>query len=106
MTRRVVTTLRADDDIAAAVDYYLNEGAPDAALAFVDELEIASNVIAQHPSIGSPRFAVVTGIAQLRSVGLQRFPYLVFYTDDADAVRVHRVLHTSRDVPTEIADQA
>jgi toxin ParE1/3/4 len=106
MIRRVVTTLRADDDIAAAIDYYLEEGAPDAALAFVDELELTRNVIAQHPSIGSSRFAVFTGIAELRSVGLQRFPYLVLYTDDADAVRVHRVLHTSRDIPAEIADRA
>lgn len=99
MTHPVVTTRRADEDIARAAAYYLEVGDPAVAHAFVDALEAATALIAKHPSIGSPRFAVETGIDELRALALQRFPYLVFYTEDSDAIRVHRVLHTSRDLP-------
>ena len=98
---RVVTTKRADEDIVRAAAYYLEAGATESAEGLVDALEAAIRLIAEHPSIGSPRFAVELGISELRAVALQRFPYLVFYTEDADAVRVHRVLHTSRDLPAE-----
>jgi len=44
---------------------------------------------------------VLVGIPEIRSVALRVFPYVVIYSDDADAVRVHRVLHSSRDLPIE-----
>lgn len=101
MTRRVVTTLRADLDVESAVDQYLGEGAHDAALGFVDALDDARSLVAAHPSLGSSRFAIETGIDGLRSFGLRRDPFVLLYTDDSDAVRVHRVVHTSRDVPAQ-----
>lgn len=102
--RRVVTTRCADEDIDSAIAYYMGSGARDAALGFVDALENAKDVLGEHPSIGSPRFAIETDISELRSLPLQRFPYVVLYTDDSDAVRVHRVLHTSRDIPAELME--
>ena len=102
MTRPVVTTRRADEDIAAAVEHYAGEGAIDAALDLIDAFADATRILVEHPSIGSPALAVATGIAELRSFALARFPYALVYTDDADAVRVHRVLHTSRDIPAEL----
>jgi Plasmid stabilization system protein len=99
---RVVTTRRADEDIDGAVSSYVDGGAREAALAFVDALENAKNLLGEHPSIGSPRFAVEADIPELRSLPLQRFPYVVLYTHDPDVVRVHRVLHTSRDIPVEL----
>lgn len=102
--RRVVTTRRADTDIAAAIDYYANTGAGDAALGFVDALEDATGLLRAHSSIGSPRLEVITGIDGLRGLTLQRYPYVLVDTDDTDAIRIHRVLHTSRDLPAELAD--
>ena len=102
--RRVVTTRRADEDIENAVAYYLADGAEDAAFGLVDALEEVRNLVAQHPSIGSPRFALDTGIDEFRALSLQSFPYVAQYTDAPDAVRIHRVLHTSRDIPTEFAE--
>lgn len=102
--RRVVTTKRADEDISTAVAYYAEAAATDVALRFVDELESAKDLLAEHPSIGSPRFAIETGIPELRGYALSRFPYVMVYTDDLDAIRVHRVLHTSRDIPAELAE--
>jgi toxin ParE1/3/4 len=99
--RPVIATHRADEDIEHAVQYYVDNGAEETAARLVNALEAAIHVIAQHPSIGSSRFAVETEIAELRSFALTRLPYVILYTDDADAVRVHRVLHTSRDIPGE-----
>jgi len=103
VSRRVVTSRRADSDIESAVDHYLDEGAHEAALDFVDSLDDARSLISAHPTLGSSRFAVETGIDGLRSFALRRFPFVLLYTDDADAVRVHRVLHTSRDLPAEFS---
>jgi toxin ParE1/3/4 len=100
--RRVVTTRRADEDIAAAVEHYIGQGASAAALAFVDALEDAKVLIGEHPHLGSTRLGSEVGIPEMRSVPLRRFPYLAFFTSDADAVRVHRVLHTARDIPSEL----
>jgi toxin ParE1/3/4 len=97
--RRVVTTRRADEDIDNAVSHYLAEGHDDAALAFVDELEKARRLLGEHPSFGSQRIAVQTGIPELRGLTLQQFPDIVLYSEDADVVRIHRLLHTSRDIP-------
>lgn len=99
--RRVVTTRRADQDIVEALDHLRDAGADDAAYDLIDELQELSGRIAQFPSIGSSRFAVETGIAELRDVALRRFPYVVFYSEDSDAVRIHRFLHHSRDIPAE-----
>ena len=100
--RRVVTTERADEDIVSAVAYYVECGASDAALRLVDALEEGRNLLAEHPAIGSPRLAVETGVPELRSLALQRFPYLLLYADDPDAVRV---LHTRREIPAELVEQ-
>ena len=103
-TRRVVTTRRADEDIDDAIAYYLREGATGAAIGFVDELQRSTDLMAQHPAIGSPRFAIEMNIAELRSLRLRRFPYVVVYLEDADAVRVVRVLHSSRDIPAALLE--
>ena len=101
--RRVVTTASADDDIVGAIDYYVISGPDEAASGFIDALEDAKDLIAEFPSIGSSRFALETEIPERRDVAVKRFPFVIFYTDDADVVRIHRVLHTSRDIPTGLA---
>lgn len=104
MSRRlVVTTRRADEDIAQAVAFYLETATTSVAEEFVGALEATVQLIARHPSIGSQRFAAEAGLPEVRGVALQRFPYIVFSTEDPDAIRVHRVLHTSRDLPAEFA---
>ena len=96
--RRVVTTRRADEDVAAAVDHFVGHGATKAALKFVDAREDAKVLIGEHPQLGSNRLGFEVGIPELRTTAVRRFPYLVFFTNGDDAVRVHRVLHTARDI--------
>lgn len=56
--RRVTTTRQADADIEGAIDHYLNQGAIDAASAFVDALEDDKALLSEHPHLGSSHFAV------------------------------------------------
>lgn len=105
MTRRVVTTRQADLDIDEAVDYYLAQGAFDAATRFVDRLDATKSVLAEHPSLGSSKYADDARIPNLQSITMPNFPYLVLYTDEPDAIRIHRVVNTNRDIFAVLADR-
>lgn len=82
-----------------AIEFYLSEGALQAAAGFVDALEQAYAHIGRHPATGSPRYAHELGLPGLRSWALKRYPYLVFYVERPDHVDVWRVLHEDRDIP-------
>ena len=90
---------RADQDVQEALDYYLAEGAQQAASGFVDALERALRHIELHPAAGSPRYAHELDLPGLRSWQLKAYPYLVFYVESDDHIDVWRVLHASRDIP-------
>lgn len=93
---------QATADIDQAVDHYVAEAGPDAALRFVDAVERALVQIARSPRSGSLRFSYELEIPGLRFRPLTRFPYLVFYVVGAEEIDVWRVLHTRRDVPSTI----
>ena len=48
--RRVLTTRRADEDIANALMYYLQEDADAAALGLIEALDDARSLLSEHPS--------------------------------------------------------
>ncbi len=89
----------ADRDVEAAVDYYIREAGPDVALGFIDALQTAFQTIADHPAAGSPRYAHELSLPGLRSRGVKRYPYLVFYIERDDHIDIWRVLHIQRDIP-------
>jgi toxin ParE1/3/4 len=89
----------AYQDVDAAIDYFLSEGADQTALNFIGALERAYRHIACHPATGSPRYAHALDIPGLRCWPLRRFPYLVFYIEQNDHIDVWRVLHGLRDIP-------
>lgn len=95
----VIPRVLACRDVDEAIEYYLDEGADDAALGFVDALEQAYTHISRHPGTGSPRYAHELNLPGLRSWPLTRYPYLVFYVDRTDHIDVWRVLHGQRDIP-------
>jgi len=95
----VVPREAARRDVDAAVDYYLSEAGPDAALGFIDSLEAAYRSIADRPAAGSPHYAHELALPGLRSRGLRRYPYLVFYIEQDNRIDVWRVLHAQRDIP-------
>jgi toxin ParE1/3/4 len=98
-TKSVIPRELALRDVEQAVAYYLNEGAPSAALGLIDALEKAYAHIGRHPGTGSPRYAHELNLAGLRFWPLIRYPHGVFYIEKADHIDVWRVLHGQRDIP-------
>lgn len=103
MTRKpVIPRDQADVDIREAVQHYLDESAPKAALGLIDEIERAFKHIARNPATGSSRYAHELDLPGLRAWPLRRFPYLVFYVEREHDIDVWRVLHAQQDVPVWI----
>ena len=98
-SKPIVPRQFANQDVDEAIEYYVDEGATDAALGFIDELERAYNHISRHPGTGSPRYAHELNLPGLQSWALTRYPHLVFYVERPDHIDVWRVLHGQRDIP-------
>jgi toxin ParE1/3/4 len=97
--RLVVPTELANRDVDEAIDFYLREHAPQAALEFIDAIEKAFQTLAGHPAIGSLRYGIELSIPGLRCWQVAGFPHLVFYVEQEDGVHILRVLHGHRDIP-------
>jgi toxin ParE1/3/4 len=97
--KRAVLRTRADRDIEEAIDFYLGESSPRAALKFIDALEQALGHIERQPAIGSTRYATELNLPGLRCWQIKGYPHLVFYVEREDHVDVWRILHGSRDIP-------
>jgi toxin ParE1/3/4 len=98
----VVPREQASRDVDDAVEYYLKEGAAQAALGLVDSLEDAYALLGRHPAVGTTRYAYELDIPGLRTWPLRRFPYLIFYVELDDRIDVWRVLHNRRDIPASM----
>jgi toxin ParE1/3/4 len=88
----------AEADIDSASSYLWQEN-PQAAIRFLEELELAFARLAEQPGMGSPRYAHLLIEGNLRMWTLATFPYLVFYLERPDHLDVVRVLHEVRDLP-------
>lgn len=99
----VVPRAQARADAESAIDYYLAEGAPDAALGFVDALEQAYTYLSRNAGTGSPRYGHELGVMGLRSWPLSTYPFLLFYLEHDEHIDIWRVLHTRRDIPVRMA---
>ena len=104
-SKPVVPREIARQDVNEAISYYVEEGAVQAALGFIDALEQAYSHLARHPDTGSPRYAYELDIPGLRSWPLKRYPHLIFYVNRADHVDVWRVIDGSRDIPVWLSDE-
>lgn len=81
----------AENDISAAIDWYLNRS-PAAAERFADDVDAAIEKI----SVGPERFPAWDD--QHQFLLLRRFPYYVAYRIETDHVLIVAVRHTSLDV--------
>lgn len=98
-TKPVIPRDRAIQDVEHAIDYYLGEGAMQAASDLIDALQAAYRLIGLHPRIGSPRYGYELDIPGLHGRALEHFPYSVLYLERTGHVDVLRVLHQRRDIP-------
>src|ERR1043165_6653336 len=92
-------------DVDDTLTFYLQQGAPAAALGFIDALEHAYPHIGRHPATGSPRYAHELNLPGLRFWPIKGFQHLVFYVELEDHIDVWRVLHGQRDIPAWMHDQ-
>jgi toxin ParE1/3/4 len=95
----VVPRALANRDVDDAIADYLNDGAEQAALGFLDALEQAYAHIGRHPATGSPRCAHELNLPGLRSWPLTRYPHIVFYLERPDHIDVWRLLHGKQNIP-------
>lgn len=95
----VILRVLAEQDIEQASFRYQSEGGEALTLDFIEEAEQAFRRIGRNPAIGSPRYAFELGLEGLRAWPLRRFPYLIFYIEQPNALDVWRVLHGQRDIP-------
>jgi toxin ParE1/3/4 len=103
-SKAVIPRKRAERDVDEAIDYYLSENAPDAALDFINALEQAYGHIGRHPDTGSSRHAGELNFPGLRCWPLKKYPHLIFYVERSDHIDVWRVLHGVRDIPSWMQD--
>lgn len=89
----VVRRRRADDDIEAAVAYYLAEAGDHVAADFLNRLESALESISRQPGMGSQ-----LDIANLRQWPMKQFPYPIFYVEKERRIEIARVLHSKGDI--------
>jgi toxin ParE1/3/4 len=79
-------------DLLAIVDY-ISDDNPDAAQRLKDEIEAKAAKLPRHPKLYRP--GRVTGTREM----VVRSNYVVVYAEDARAVSILRVLHTSQHWP-------
>jgi len=89
-----------DRDVDLALAHVLEDAGPAAAAGLLRALREAFGRIAAHPRIGSPRHAHL--LKGLRFWRVKRFPFLVFYLEQAKFVDVVRVLPMARDIPAAL----
>lgn len=102
ISKPVLLRKLAAQDVEDAVAHYANESAVTAALGFVDALQKAFAHVGRLPATGSYRYAHELDLPGLRTWPVTRFPYLIFYREEADHVDVWRILHESRDHPASL----
>jgi plasmid stabilization system protein ParE len=90
MSHALIIRRRAEHDMAEAGLWYETRQ-PGTALYFIRCVDAAMALIARHPEAGPIQFG------SFRRVLVSRFPFGVFYTNEAGTVIVHGVYHSSRD---------
>lgn len=96
----------ATQDLRDAAAHYASEVDPATARRFIDAAEQAFTLIARHPALGSPRYAVELDLPGLRARPVDQFPHLIFYLEHDDLIDVLRILHAHRDIPTSLQGPA
>ena len=80
----------AEEELAHAAAFYLEQASVSVARAFLDEFTRTASLIVERPGLGTP---VSRG---RRLMPMRRFPFSVLYRVDGTEVRISAVAHHSR----------
>lgn len=105
ITKRVVLSAQARDEVRHSTAWYRKEGGTALAQRWATALEGALRHIGTHPQSGITRYAVQLKLDGLRFWPVVGFPYLVFYIEHDQHIDVGRVLHGKRYVPAWLKDE-
>ena len=97
----VTRSSRAELDIAD-IATYLGERNLDAAFEVLDAIEATITLLRTHPKLGvHPTYLTRSQDVDVRMKLVSHFPtYLIFYEELHGALHIHRVLHSSRNLPS------
>lgn len=105
--RDVLLTPRAEADLDAAIVYFAENADIETALRFDYEAFSCFERLCEMPFVGSEHEYLNSKLKGLRMWFVTNFDhYLVFYLVLDDAIRIVRVLHSSRDIENIICDEA
>jgi len=100
MTRRIVITPRASQDIDEQFAYIASDN-EDTALRFFDSVRQTFSQLARTPGMGSRYEVSNPRLEGLRKWAVKGFEkHLIFYLYSGDTIEVVRVLHAGRDIAT------
>jgi len=100
VNRRVVRSALARRDIAQEA-VYLGRDDPDQVDRFLKGIDESCERLTHGADAGSPFEYAPASMPDMRYVLVKHFPkHLVFYRVVGDMVRVHRLLHSARDLPS------
>tara|TARA_R110002096_G_scaffold4501_34_gene21280 strand:+ start:1419 stop:1733 length:315 start_codon:yes stop_codon:yes gene_type:complete len=101
----VHTTSRADEDLAAILDYILADN-PRAAEDVLQAIDRTMTLLDEHPGLGKhPDYLNEPCFADVCCRVVSKFPnYIIFYRPIAKGIQVLRIIHGARDLPTLFDD--
>jgi toxin ParE1/3/4 len=92
VTREVIYSPEANDDLIELYDYIADRGAPNAALAYIERVDARCASLAAFPEQGIRRDDIQPG---LRVVGFERRTAIAFHIT-VDVVVIDRIFHGGR----------
>jgi len=99
VTRRIVVERAAEEDLFAAVAYYIQQGTPATARRFVTAVQETFARLAETPDIGHRYQTAQPRLQHLHVWRVRRFDrYLIFYHATEQTLFIERVLHGARDI--------
>jgi toxin ParE1/3/4 len=93
---RIVTTLRADQDLRDIYDFTLKRWGRDQLITYAEKIDQAFATIAETPAIGRPRHGYLR-----TTVGRHH----IFYRTDSETIYIIRILHDRMDAPRHLKSQ-
>ena len=84
--KAVIPRKPADQDVDEAIDFYLSENTPEAALGFIDALEQTYRQFGRQPDAGSSRYVGELNLPGLRFWRLKNYPHVIFYAERSDHI--------------------
>jgi toxin ParE1/3/4 len=106
VTKQIVQRPRAGEDIDQIFSWFRRDSVL-AAASFLDAVQAAFELLAEHPGIGSTRHAEYCADlpSPLRFHPIKRFPrYLVYYLERPEAVEVIRIWDAARGLDALMED--